>query len=77
VPGGRGDDRDMTGHRLAAAAFGAFVAFWIARAIFKWILDVDGTAYVALVAAFVLAGAVLGIAASLDDDGTSSDGPGA
>jgi hypothetical protein len=66
----------MTGHRLAAAAFGAFVAFWIARAIFKWILDVDGTAYLALVAAFVLAGAVLGIAASLDDEGTSSDGPG-
>jgi hypothetical protein len=65
----------MTGHRLAAAAFGAFVAFWIARAIFKWILDVDGTAYLALIAAFVLAGAVLGIAASLDDDRQSPASP--
>jgi len=65
----------MTGHRLAAAAFGAFVAFWIARAIFKWILDVHGTPYLALIAAFVLAGAVLGIAADLDDDRESSDGP--
>jgi hypothetical protein len=67
----------MSGHRLAAAAFGAFVAFWIARAIFKWILDVHGTAYLALVAAFVLAGAVLGIAADLTEDRESSDGTGA
>jgi hypothetical protein len=62
----------MTGRRLAAAAFGAFVAFWIARALFKWILDVDGTAYLALVAAFVIAGAVLGIAADLDEDHSPS-----
>jgi hypothetical protein len=67
----------MTAHRLAAAAFGAFVAFWIARAIFKWILDVHGTAYLALIAAFVLAGAVLGIAADLDEERKSSQEPSA
>jgi hypothetical protein len=67
----------MPGRRLAAAAFGAFVAFWIARAIFKWILDVDDTAYLAIAAGFVLAGAVLGIAADLDDERKSSDGPSA
>ena len=65
----------MTGRRLGAAGFGAFVAFWIARALFKWILDVDGTAYLALIAAFVIAGAVLGIAADLDDERTSSRPP--
>jgi hypothetical protein len=67
----------MTGRRLAAAAFGAFIAFWIARAIFKWILDIDGTAYLAIAVGFALAGAVLGIAADLDDERKSSDGPSA
>jgi hypothetical protein len=65
----------MTARRLAAAGFGAFVAFWIARALFKWILDLDGTAYLALVAAFVIAGAVLGIAADLDEEGKPSRPP--
>jgi hypothetical protein len=65
----------MTGRRVGAALFGAFTAFWIARAIFKWILDVDGTAYLALAAAFVLAGAVLGIAADLDEERKSSGRP--
>jgi hypothetical protein len=58
----------MTSRRLAAAAFGAFVGFWVARAIFKWILDVDGTAYLALAASFVVAGAVLAIAVELDEE---------
>jgi hypothetical protein len=47
----------MTGRRLGAAGFAAFVAFWIARALFKWILDIDGTAYIALAAAFAIVGA--------------------
>jgi hypothetical protein len=35
----------MTGRRLGAAGFGPFVAFWLARALFKWILDVDRGAF--------------------------------
>ena len=62
----------MTGRRLGAAGFGAFVAFWIARALFKWILDVDGTAYIAVVAGFVLVGVALGVAGELAE---SRSGP--
>jgi hypothetical protein len=71
------EDRRMTSHRLAAAGFGAFVGFWVARALFKWILDVHGTAYLALAASFVIAGAVLAIAADLDDERNSSGPPSA
>jgi hypothetical protein len=58
----------MTGRRLGATLFGAFVAFWIARAIFKWILDVDGTAYVAIVAVSMILGAAGGLAIELDEE---------
>jgi hypothetical protein len=67
----------MTGRRLGAAGFGAFVGFWVARALFKWILDVDGTAYVALAAAFVIVGAALAVAVELDEERKSSRRPGA
>jgi hypothetical protein len=66
----------MTGRRAGAALFGAFIAFWIARALFKWILDIDGTAYIALAVAFALAGGVLGIAADLGEERKSSGPPG-
>ena len=62
----------MTGRRLGAAGFGAFVAFWSARALFKWILDVDGTAYIALAAVFVIIGVAVAVAAELEEERKSS-----
>jgi hypothetical protein len=67
----------MTGRRLGAAGFGAFVAFWLARALFKWILDVDGSTFVALAAVFVIVGATIGVASELADERKSSRPPGA
>jgi hypothetical protein len=67
----------MTGRRLGAAGFGAFVGFWIARALFKWILDVDGTAYIALAAASAIVGAAIGVAVDLEEERRSSDPPSA
>jgi hypothetical protein len=58
----------MTSHRLGAAGFGAFVAFWIARALFKWILDVDGATYIALAAVSVVVGATIAVAAELAEE---------
>jgi uncharacterized membrane protein len=58
----------MTGRRLGAAGFGAFVAFWIARALFKWILDIDGTTFIALAAAFAIVGAAIAVAVELEEE---------
>jgi hypothetical protein len=69
------DHRRMTGRRLGAAGFGAFVAFWIARALFKWILDVDGTAYIALAAGFAIVGAAVAVAVELEEERKSSRPP--
>jgi hypothetical protein len=67
----------MTGRRLGAAGFGAFVAFWIARALFKWILDIDGTTYIALAAAFAIVGAAIAVAIEIDEECKSSRPPNA
>ena len=53
------------------------VAFWLARALFKWILDVDGTAYLALAAAFVVIGVAVAVVAELEEERKSSRPPGA
>jgi hypothetical protein len=44
---------------VGAAVFGAVVGAWIGRAVFKWILDFEGTALIAAVAAVALASAVI------------------
>jgi hypothetical protein len=67
----------MTGRRLGAAGFGGFVAFWIARALFKWILDIDGTAFIALAAAFAIVGAAIAVAVELEEERRSSRPPSA
>jgi hypothetical protein len=77
APRRRDDDRHMTGRRLGAAGFGAFVAFWIARALFKWILDVDGTAYIALAAGLAIVGAAVAVAVEIEEERKSSRPPGA
>ena len=67
----------MTGRRLGAAGFGAFVGFWIARALFKWILDVDGTAYIALAAGLAIVGVAVAVAVESEEERRSSRPPGA
>lgn len=67
----------MTGRRLGAAGFAAFVAFWIARALFKWILDIDGTTFIALAAAFAIVGAAIAVAVELEEERRSSRPPSA
>ncbi len=58
----------MTAQRIVSTLFGAFVGFWIARALFKWLLDVPSDIYVVLAVVFALAGAALGIAARLEEE---------
>jgi hypothetical protein len=65
----------MTGRRLGAAGFGAFVAFWIARALFKWILDVDGTTFIAVAAASAIVGPAVAVAIELEEERRSSGLP--
>jgi uncharacterized membrane protein YadS len=67
----------MTGRRLGAAGFGAFVAFWIARALFKWILDIDGTTFIALAAGSAIVGAAIAVAVELEEERKSSRPPSA
>jgi hypothetical protein len=49
----------MTGRRIGAAVFGAVVGGWIGRALFRWILDVDGSLQLVLILGAALAGAVV------------------
>jgi uncharacterized membrane protein len=67
----------MTGRRLGAAGFGAFVGFWIARALFNWILDVDGTTFIALAVATAIIGAAVAVAIELEEERRSSRPPSA
>ena len=53
----------MTARLFTHALFGAFAGFWISRAVFKWILDVDGTHLLVLIGAAMLAGVIFGVAA--------------
>jgi hypothetical protein len=58
----------MTGSRIASALFGAFVGFWIGRALLQWLLDLDTGILVPAVGALMLGGAVLGVAARIDEE---------
>jgi uncharacterized membrane protein YeaQ/YmgE (transglycosylase-associated protein family) len=48
---------------LAAAVFGAVIGAFIGRAVFKWILDLEGTALIAAIVAVAVTGAVICAAA--------------
>jgi uncharacterized membrane protein YfcA len=65
----------MTASRIASALFGAFVGFWIGRALFKWLLDLDTGILVPAVGVLMLAGAVLGVAARIDEERRSKIAP--
>ena len=58
----------MTASRIAAFIFGGFVGAWIARALFQWLLDVPGTVFVVLLVVFTVSGALLGLAARVEDE---------
>jgi len=53
----------MTARLFSHALIGAFAGFWIARALFKWILDVNGTHLLVLLLAAAVAGLIFGVAA--------------
>lgn len=57
APAGANADRvGMASRTIGAALFGAVVGAWVGRALFKWILDVDGIVPIVAVA---LAGAIV------------------
>ena len=56
----------MTGRRISAGLFGAFVGAWLSRAAFKWILDLEGTLLIALVVAGAAVGAVVCVAEEIE-----------
>ena len=54
----------MAARTIGAGLFGAFVGAWLARALFKWILDLEGT----LLTVLIVATAVVGAAACVADE---------
>jgi hypothetical protein len=60
----RGADAAAMSSRTAGAAlFGALVGAWIGRALFKWILGVEGLTLVAAIVAVAVVGGVICFAA--------------
>jgi hypothetical protein len=49
----------MIDRTIGAAIFGAVVGAWIGRALFKWILDVEGPTLIAAVAATAVISAIV------------------
>ncbi len=56
----------MRARRLSAGLFGAFAGAWLTRALFKWVLDVEGTLLIALIAAGAVVGAALAVAGEIE-----------
>jgi hypothetical protein len=59
APRGGADAVAMNGKTAGAFVFGAIVGAWLGRALFKWILDVEGTTLIVAVAGVALAGALV------------------
>jgi len=57
----------MAARTLGAGFFGAFVGAWLARALFKWILDFDGTLLIVLIVATAAVGAPVCVAGELGE----------
>ena len=58
----------MAARRISAGLFGVFLGAWLSRAAFKWILDLDGTLLIALIAAGAAVGAAVCIAGELESE---------
>ena len=54
----------MAARTIGAGLFGAFVGTWLARTLFKWILDLEGTLLIVL----IVATAVIGAAVCVSDE---------
>jgi hypothetical protein len=57
----------MAARTLGAGFFGAFVGAWLARALFKWILDFDGTLLIVLIVATAAVGAAVCVAGEIGE----------
>jgi hypothetical protein len=64
----------ITPGRFAAAFFGVAAGVFLGRALFKWILDVEGTWLVVAVVAFGVVGSVLAVVTELEKEADRSAG---
>jgi hypothetical protein len=62
----------ITPGRLAAGFFGVAAGVFLGRALFKWILGVEGTWLVVAVVAFAVIGSVLAVATELEKEADRS-----
>ena len=66
--GGTVDGGRMPARRITGALFGAFVGLWLSRALFKWILGVEGTPLIVLIVAGAVIGAAICVAGELESE---------
>ena len=52
---------------IGGILFGAFVGFWLGRAIFVWLLDVSRGVEIAGIGALAVVGALVGIAGAMEE----------
>jgi hypothetical protein len=57
----------MAARAIGAGFFGAFVGSWLARALFKWILDLEGTLLIVLILATAAVGATVCVAGEIGE----------
>jgi hypothetical protein len=62
-----GEAAAMSARIVGGFVFGAVLAGWIGRALFKWALGLTGTQLAVLMVATAAAGGVLGIAGALEE----------
>ena len=57
----------LTSKTLGSVLFCAFVGFWLGRAVFVWILDVDRTWEIVAMAGFGAVGLLVGVASVIEE----------
>jgi hypothetical protein len=58
----------MAARTIGAGFFGVFVGAWLGRALFKWILDLEGTLLIVLIVATAAVGAAVCVASELANE---------
>ena len=58
----------MSGKVLGAGVFGALGGAWIGRAIFKWVLDVEGTLLLVLILSTAALGVLVCVLGTLEEE---------
>ena len=56
----------MAARAIGAGFFGAFVGSWLGRALFEWILDLEGTLLIVLIVAAAAVGAAVCVAGEIE-----------